>query len=100
MDMAASKTEYKILSHFLNNADYMSSRTIAEVLTLDLTTAQRAVKKLFEQKIVSRMQENLENGGYIFRYKISGKENINALISEILNNWVTNVQVELKNWRP
>ena len=78
----------------------MSARTVAEVLNLDLTTAQRAVKKLYEQQIVSRMQENLENGGYIFRYKIKAKENINSLISRILNNWITNVQVELKSWQP
>ncbi len=94
-----TKTEYALLLFLIKNPKYMSSRTIAETLNLDLTTAQRAMKKLFLLNVVDRMQENLENGGYIFRYKIKGNEVIQKKIEEIIDNWTKNIKRELYNWK-
>ncbi len=110
--LGLTKTEYVIFNFIKENPEYLSSRTIAEKLDLDLTTAQRAMKKFFSLKVVSRMQENLENGGYIFRYRIKNsilnlkilsrikpQSEIQSIISNIIDNWTKNIKSEINTWK-
>ena len=46
---------------------------IAEHFGINLTTVQRAVKKLFEKDLIIKKQINLKGGGYQFEYQAVGK---------------------------
>ena len=94
-----SKAEFEVFRALLNkkNTD-LSTNDLQEATKLDLSTVQRAVKKLYDQGLLQRMQANLSGGGYVFSYKIKSRGEIRGKIVEIVNNWAKRVEVEFDKW--
>jgi predicted transcriptional regulator len=94
-----TKTEFKIMEYFLKNKnDECTTISISKKLNLNLTTIQKAVKKLFEKNIILRHQKNLDNGGYIYTYESNSKSNVRKIIKEIIKNWSNNVEKKIDKW--
>lgn len=93
LDLA--KSDLKILFYLFGKGRFTSSK-LASNLDLDLSTIQRSVKKLYEKDILTRSQKNLENGGYIYEYKIKDKQELKERIINIIEEWKKDVQKELQ----
>lgn len=87
-----NKTEYNVMIFLLDDDNYMTTFDIAKKMKLERTTVQKAIKNLVEKNIVSRKQENLDKGGYIFFYKIHKKEEIKYMLKKIVNDWHRKVE--------
>jgi len=93
-----SKADYQILVSLMKNSDNgLTTKELADVLKLDLSTCQRSVKKLFEKEIISRSQFNL-NSGYLYKYSIRDKKLIKEKILFIIRGWVGGVETSIKSW--
>ena len=94
-----TKADFKVMVFMTqNNSDWFTSEQLSKKLKLNLSTIQRAVKKLHEKSLAERNQNNLDNGGYIYIYKSKPKEEISAIIMKIVHNWASTVESELKRW--
>lgn len=93
-----NKTEYNVMMFLLKTNKNFTALKLAEVMNLDRTTVQKALKKLAEKEIVIRYQENLNKGGYIYHYKIYNKESIKERMLSIVNKWHEAVITEIKKW--
>lgn len=94
-----SKAELKILRFFSTNSQkHYTTEEIAKNLNLNLSTVQRATKKMSEKKILGKIQKNLEKGGYIFEYKIKEKEEVKKIILQIVHSWTKQVEDKICNW--
>ena len=70
--LGLTKSEYKLMDFFLEKEDkWVSTSKLSNLFELNITTIQRAVKTLYEKDILDRRQDNLEQGGYEYYYKIS-----------------------------
>lgn len=97
--LGLTKVEYQILEYFIRSpGKEMTTNYIASELDINQTTAQKTVKKLFEQNIIKRTQKNLENGGYVFIYQAYPKPHIHARIKEIIQTWSKNVEEHIDTW--
>jgi predicted transcriptional regulator len=97
--LGLTKSEYKILGFFIDNPEnYFTSEEISKELSLNLTTIQKAVKKLKERDILIRSQENLNSGGYLFNYKLSSKQNIRNTVKKIIETWSEKVKSSVDSW--
>jgi predicted transcriptional regulator len=97
--LGLSRSDFNILRYLLrHNQAYLSTDKIAEDLSLNLSTVQRAVKKLYERKMIIRSQENLDGGGYIFKYRMKNKEAARKVIMDIIHEWSSKVESQLCNW--
>ncbi len=81
------KSEYKIFKILFREDSPLTAIELSERLSLDRTTVQKILKKFLENNLVQRFQENLDNGGYLFRYKVKDKQDIKKHIRQILTNW-------------
>jgi predicted transcriptional regulator len=93
--------EYAVFERFLNKDTADKEHSAAEVakrLAIDLTTAQRAVKKLHAAGVLERRQVNLEGGGYEFRYSLTSKRAVRQRIMAIVKHWSETVDHELAAW--
>ena len=97
--LGLTKADYNIMEFLIKNKERtFTTQQIAIKNKLDLSTVQRAVKKLTEKKAVIRLQENLANGGYQFTYQIESMPKIRKIISEIAHRWAGKVDEELEYW--
>jgi predicted transcriptional regulator len=97
--LGISKTEYKIFKLFLSNTNnYLKTKDVQKTLKFDLTTVQRAVKKLHELQILKRNQRNLTSGGYVFEYNIKSKNDVRAKILGVISSWNKRVESEFDKW--
>mgnify|MGYP006286493537 CR=1 FL=1 len=97
--LGLTKAEFKVFKHFIEDASReCDARSVADELGLNLTTVQKAVKKLSLKGIVIRRQKNLEKGSYIFVYEASPKDRIREIIKEIVRNWSLNVEKKMDEW--
>jgi predicted transcriptional regulator len=91
-----TKTEVSIFFFFLKHEDKTYSSTLlSKLLQLDLTTIQKAVKKLHQRGVLKKYQKNLEKSGYVFEYQIIPKDKIKEIISKEIQDWVKKVEAEL-----
>lgn len=97
--LGLTRTEVKIMEYFIENSskEFITSE-LAENLNLNLTTIQKAVKKLYERGVILRHQKNLPNGGYVYTYDASPKTTIRKILKEIIQNWSTKVQAHIDKW--
>ncbi len=95
--LGLTKSDLSALKIFLDREEWLSSAEISESLASNLTTAQRAVKRLFEKDLIQRRQKNLENGGYVFLYRIKGRADLSDKVLGIISNWTSTVKKELDN---
>lgn len=97
--LGLTKAEFGILKYFLKHPDQeFTTLLLSKELDLNLTTIQKAVKKLSDNSIVLRHKKNLENGGYLYTYECNSKRNIRKIIKEIIRNWASKVEEEIDRW--
>ncbi len=97
--LALTKTDYKILNYLVENTDiWYTTEDIAEEFKINVSTAQRAVKKLHMEEVIKRTQNNLDNGGYIFLYKSYPKNYVKKMILDIVCKWTKAIEQELEAW--
>jgi predicted transcriptional regulator len=97
--LGLTKAEHKIFMYFLEHkGKELTTLKISKKLNLNLTTIQKAVKKLHEKEILIRHQKNLENGGYVYSYEISSKQKIRDVLKKIIKNWSEKVETEIDKW--
>ncbi len=94
-----TRSEYKIF-HFLvkNPQKEADTNKISKQTGFDLTTVQKAVKKIYGHGLIIRRQKNLAKGGYTFTYMIKSKEEIRDAIKKIIRNWTKTVEENIDRW--
>lgn len=97
--LTLSKTELNVFKLMIRKEEWFDTESIARKLDINLTTAQKAVKKLFDAGILLRNQENLTGGGYLFSYKAKDCKVVRKLIMDVIHNWVKKVENEFKSWK-
>ena len=94
-----TKADLKVMKYFLNETEqWVDTDFLSKVLKLDISTIQRSVKKLHEKEILQRSQQNLDGGGYVFRYKIHSRAKIKNIIMTVVNSWADRLGQELEKW--
>lgn len=93
-----SRSDFSIMLKLFSYKDFLSSKEISDKVSLDITTVQRTLKKLYEKGIINRKQINLETGGYAYIYKIKSKDELKNQITEIIEKWSETVKKEINNW--
>lgn len=94
-----TKADLKVMKYFLNEKEkWVDTDSLSKVLKLDISTIQRSVKKLYEKDILQRSQQNLDGGGYVFKYKINSRAKIKNIIMTVVNSWAERLGQELEKW--
>lgn len=97
--LGLTKTEFQILEFFIQSRDKeFTTDKIATKLKLNLSTVQKAVKKLREQNILRKQQKNLSSGGYVYTYEINPKSKVREIIKDIIKEWSSRVEQEIDKW--
>lgn len=96
--LGLTRAELQILEFMLSKKQFFSTTQLASKITLDESTVQRAVKKLFEAKIVVRKQENLTGGGYQYIYAVESREEIAKMLLSKIDNWRERVKASFDTW--
>ncbi|MFO7711005.1 MAG: helix-turn-helix domain-containing protein [Candidatus Woesearchaeota archaeon] len=96
--LGLSKSECRLLNFLLGEHEALTTSEIAKRLDIDRTTVQKSIKALVEKDVVKRLQENLDKGGYIFRYIIKDKDIIRNKIKRNVSFWYENVMAGLEKW--
>lgn len=97
--LGLTKAELSILHHFLKNCRReMASEEISKEMGLDLTTVQKAVKKLHGRSAISRFQRNLGNGGYLYLYRCNSRQEIRELLKKTIRLWVGGMENAIDRW--
>ena len=89
---ALNKTEYNLLIFLLENEKKYTAFQISELMKLDRTTIQKAVKNLVDKELVIRLQRNIPGGGYTFLYVINDKREIKEKIKRVIHKWCKGVE--------
>ncbi|RME54769.1 MarR family transcriptional regulator [Candidatus Woesearchaeota archaeon] len=92
-----NKTQYSLLVFLLSHERFFSVQEISNKLGLDRTTVQKAMKMLLNKDLVQRAQENLENGGYTYFYKIKNKSEIKQRMKKLSFEWYKAVDKAIDN---
>lgn len=93
-----SRSDFSIMIKMFSYKDFLSSKEISDKVSLDITTVQRTLKKLYEKGIINRKQINLESGGYAYIYKIKSRDELKYQITQIIDQWSDTVRKEINNW--
>ena len=94
-----TKAEYNLLIKALEyKEEYFTAEELSDKTKLNLSTVQRAVKKLYEQNVFERKQNNLDGGGYIFIYKVIPRSELRKLLMKTINKWTKRVETEINKW--
>lgn len=94
-----TKAEYSLLTSALEyKEEYFTAEELSKKIGLNLSTVQRGVKKLYEEKVLQRKQNNLEGGGYIYIYKVIPRQELRKLLLKTINNWTKRVETEINKW--
>lgn len=97
--LSLTKKELEIMKYFVENRNREhTTKEISKRLKLNLTTIQKAVKKLYDKQIILRHQKNLENGGYVYTYECNTKINIRKILKKIIRNWSDKVEKQIDKW--
>ncbi len=96
--LGLTKADVQVFEFLLKSTGSFKTEAIAKKINVDLSTAQRAVKKLHDKNLVKRMQKNLPGGGYVFEYQINDKKVIRKTVLDIVNKWTNRVEQELEQW--
>jgi len=96
--LGLTETEFKIMQYFLSHKKECRTKTISEKMSLNLTTVQKAVKKLSEKNIIIRHQKNLDKGGYAYTYECNSRIKIRETIKRIIRDWADKVEERIDKW--
>ena len=92
------KADVKVFKIICKNDIEYDCDTLSEKLGLNVTTVQRAVKRLYELNLIKRNQTNLSGGGYLFTYSGLDKNDLNSIFSIHLMKKVTRIQKAIDKW--
>ena len=93
-----NKTEYKLFIEMVKHDEKRSIVDIARLTKFERSTVQKAIKKLVQQRLVSRTQVNLSKGGYVFLYKTKDKARIKERIENCISSWSERAVGEVRKW--
>ena len=94
-----TKADLNVMKYFLNEKEqWVGTDHLSKVLKLVISTIQRSVKKLHEKEILQRSQQNLDGGGYVFKYKVNSRAKIKNIIMTVVNSWADRLGQELEKW--
>ncbi len=96
--LSLTKADFEVMNFLIRKNEFFSSNKISKEINLEISTVQRALKKLFEKGIITRSQRNLQNGGYVYIYRTNSKKVIKNKVMEIVDNWVKKVESEFDKW--
>ena len=97
--LGLSRAEFRVMKYFLKKGCLgCTSIFVADELKLNLTTIQKAVKKLSEKGVIVRHQRNLENGGYVYVYECVSREKVRGIVKEIIRKWAREVEKHIDGW--
>ena len=74
-----------------------STEKLAEKLNLNLTTVQRAVKKLSDHTLIKQKKINLSGGGYRFEYRCLDKSELLIVLKSFIKKFDLRVITYYKN---
>jgi len=95
--LGLKKSEYKVFEALLSS-DHITIQDLADKLKLDRTTLQKVLKNFVNNELVERYQENLDNGGYIFVYKIKEKTVLKKRIHSAIDKWYSTARHAVDKW--
>ena len=94
-----TKADLNVMKYFLNEEEqWFDTDYLSKALKLDISTIQRSVKKLHEKEILQRSQQNLDGGGYVYKYKVNSRAKIKNIIMTVVNSWADRLEQELEKW--
>ena len=98
--LGITKAEFNLVKLLLSSKkEWFTTQELSKELDLNLSTIQRCVKSLSEKNIIVRRQENLNSGGYLFRYQLKKREELRQRIKDTISRWVARANDELDKWR-
>lgn len=95
--LSLKKSEYKIFEVLLRSKENLTIQQLSNKLKLDRTTIQKILKSLTEKGLIHRLQQNLENGGYVYNYSIKDKPAVKKHIKGSLKQWYENSIKQIDN---
>lgn len=95
--LGLKKSEYKVFEELLYS-DHITLKELSKRLRLDRTTLQKVLKNFISNDLVLRYQENLDNGGYVFVYKIKDKSILKKRINAALERWYDAARQSIDKW--
>lgn len=94
-----TKSNLTVMKYFLSeNENWVDTESLSKTFNLDIATIQRSVKKLHEKEIWQRSQQNLDGGGYIYRYKINSRAEVKNIVMNVVSSWAERVGQKLEKW--
>lgn len=94
-----TKAELLVMKYFLKREEgWLTTEKVSQDLEMNQSTVQRAVKKLHEKDILTRSQQNLDRGGYVFVHRIRSRKQIQQVMMETVRRWVDRLEKELAKW--
>jgi predicted transcriptional regulator len=90
-----NKTQYDVLIFLMKKQKEYTAQKIAEMMKLDRTTVQKAIKELLKKQLVQRAQINLQKGGYTFIYNVNDKTKIKRKIKKLTYDWYKTVEAAI-----
>ncbi|MEW6748534.1 MAG: MarR family transcriptional regulator [Candidatus Micrarchaeota archaeon] len=96
--LGLTRAEFQVMGFLIKDGQEMSAAEVAGKTGLDLTTIQKAVKKLAEKGIVSRSQKNLGGGGYLFLYQAKPRPAVRQVLKDIIRRWSRAVEDRIDEW--
>ncbi|MCH8520096.1 MAG: HTH domain-containing protein [Nanoarchaeota archaeon] len=95
-----TKTELEIFRFLVTHKkNQYTTQELSQELALDITTIQKAVKKLTTKGVLKKSQKNLEQGGYVLLYECIGQNKIKEIIMNNFENFSKRVEQSLCNWK-
>jgi predicted transcriptional regulator len=96
--LGLTKSDFVVMEYFLSHRRECRTSSISENLNLNLTTVQKAVKKLFDKGVIIRHQKNLGGGGYVYTYECNSKFEIRRIVKSVIRKWSERVEEEIDKW--
>ena len=94
--LGLTKAEYIVMKLF-NEKKLVSINTedLSKATKLNLTTIQKAVKKLHHQNIITRNQKNFDSGGYMFVYGYRDIDTIRDILYHKFKDWTDRIEIQI-----
>lgn len=97
--LGLTRADMRLFLHMLKNCDERyAAEDLADALRVNKSTAQRALKRLHERGVISRHQNNLQGGGYVFIYQAQKKDVIKGLLLGSIHRTLEETESELERW--
>ena len=97
--LGLTKSELSLFYFLVKNSEKeYTTEELAQETKLNITTIQKAVKKLAQQEILNRYQVNLSSGGYQYTYACATKKKIRLILKNIIRNWSQKVEDSIETW--